>query len=314
MPEKTPELSDAIKKKHDENIETKNQGSRFLAILYALKSRETLIFLKQIIKEIPKVGKNIQRLKKYGIKHILQHIKHEIFYPHFKEHYYSKKNIIKPIDHKNRFKKITLDTTYFNTELCEIGKKYNSDKSPHNPDKFRHAYTGIYHFLFHKIRNEKLNVAEIGINKNDGMKMYRDYFKNANMYGFELKSELIDNAKKDNLHNTKYFSMDVDNPSNIKEAFAKSEVKFDIIIDDSSHLFDHQINIIKNSIPYLKKDGYLIIEDIFNNKKIFEEKNYYKELKDLESDFSEIFFVQSEHINRYSPFFDNDKLLVLIKS
>ena len=62
MPEKTPELSDAMKKKHDENITTKNQGSKFLAILYALKSRETLIFLKQIIKEIPKIGKNIERV------------------------------------------------------------------------------------------------------------------------------------------------------------------------------------------------------------------------------------------------------------
>lgn len=105
MPEKTPELSDAIKKKHDENIETKNQGSRFLAILYALKSRETLIFLKQIIKEIPKVGKNIQRLKKYGIKHILQHIKHEIFYPHFKEHYYSKKILLNRLTIKIDLKK-----------------------------------------------------------------------------------------------------------------------------------------------------------------------------------------------------------------
>ena len=91
MSEKTQELSDAIKKKHDENITSKNQGSKFLAILHALKSRETFIFLKSIIKEIPRIGKNIERVKKYGIKHILQHLKHEIFYPHFKEHYYSKK-------------------------------------------------------------------------------------------------------------------------------------------------------------------------------------------------------------------------------
>jgi hypothetical protein len=302
------------KKKLDENDTIKNQGSKFSAILHAFKSPETLIYLKQIIREIPRIRKNIERLKKYGIKHILQHINHEIFYTHFQKHYYSKKNIVKPINHENRFKKITLDTTYFNTELCEIGKKYNSDKSPHNPDKFRHAYTGIYHFLFYKIKNEKINVAEIGINKNDGMKMYRDYFKNANLYGFELKSELINSAIKDNLYNTKYFSMDVDSPSSIKEALTKSEVKFDIIIDDSSHMFDHQINIIKNSISYLKKDGYLIIEDIFNNKKIFDEQHYYEELKNFANYFSEIYFVQSEHLNRYSPFFDNDKLLVLRKS
>ena len=106
MPKKTPELSDAIKKKHDENITSKSQGSKFLAILHALKSRETFIFLKSIIKEIPRIGKNIERVKKYGIKHILQHLKHEIFYPHFKEHYYSKKILSNQLTIKIDLKKL----------------------------------------------------------------------------------------------------------------------------------------------------------------------------------------------------------------
>ncbi len=314
MPEKKPELSDAMKKKPEENITSKNQGSKFFASLHALKSPKTLKVLIYIVKEIPKVRKNIERVKKYGFKHILKYFHYEIFGGSLYDHYYSKKNIVKPINHVNRFKKITIDTTYFNSDLCEVGKKHNTDRSPHNPNTHRHAYTGIYHFLFHKIRNEKLNIAEIGIYKNSGMKMFREYFKNANLYGYELLPELIESAKKDNLYNTQYFPMEVDSSSSIKEGLEKCDDKFDIIIDDSSHMFEHQINIIKNSIPYLKKDGYLIIEDIFNNIKIYEEEHYYKELNDFKEFFSEIYFVQSEHLNRYSPLYDNDKLLILIKS
>ena len=288
--------------------------AKIYSIFRALISPNTYKVLFQIAKEIPKVNKNINRIKKYGIKHILKYVAYEIFGGHFIKNYYSKKNVIKFIDNKNKFKKLTINTTYFNTDLCEIGKKYNSDKSPHAPNKHRHAYTGIYHFLFHKIRDEKINIGEIGIYENNGIKMFREYFKNANLYGYENNLNLIDRAKNDNLQNTKYFYMEVNDPVSINDGLKKCEDKFDIIIDDSSHMFEHQINIIKNSIPYLKKGGYLVVEDIFNNIKIHDEKNYYKELNSIEKDFSEIYFVQSEHINRYSPMFDNDKLLVLIKA
>ena len=71
--------------------------------------------------------------------------------------------------------------------------------------------------------------------------------------------------------------------------------------------------MIKKGIENIKKDGYLIIEDIFNNRKIHEEKNYYNELKEFEDVFSEIYFIQSEHLNKFSPLYNNDKLLIMIK-
>jgi hypothetical protein len=298
----------------DNNFKKIRFRDKFLALIYALKHRNTLKVLIYLFKELPKLRKNIKRIKKYGIKHIYSHFRYKILIPGIKKDYMSKNNIIKEIDHRNRFKKITIDTTFFNSELCEIGKRYNSDKSPHMPDKHRHAYTGIYHLLFHGIKNNNLNFAEIGIYKNQGMKMFRDYFKNANLYGFEKMQNLIDDAKKDNLYNTKYFQMDVNSSLSIKKGFENCSNKFDIIIDDSSHMFDHQINIISTVYPYLKRGGYLIIEDIFNNIKIYDEKNYYNKLDGVKKNFSEIYFIQSEHINRWSPMYDNDKLLVLIKS
>ena len=65
---------------------------------------------------------------------------------------------------------------------------------------------------------------------------------------------------------------------------------------------------------YMQKNGYLIIEDIFNNRKSHNEENYFKNLNKFQKFFSEIYFVQSEHLNKFSPLYDNDKLLVLVKS
>ena len=54
----------------------------------------------------------------------------------------------------------------------------------------------------------------------------------------------------------------------------------------------------------------IIIEDIYRDAS---ETKYYDELKDVLDQFSEVFFVVTDHIKRYSPGWDNDKLLVLIK-
>ena len=251
-------------------------------------------------------------MKEYGL---IETIK-LIFFKYFKKHFnffFKRFNKIKYIDRKNNFKKIIVDTTYFNSHFCEISKNYKSDKSPYN-SKHRHSYTGIYHFLFHNIRNQNLNIAEIGCYKNEGMKMFREYFSNSNLYGYDISEQHIESAKKDNLRNTFYYLMDVNINENIQNGLSKCLEKFDIIIDDSSHIFDHQINIIKNSIPFLKENAYLIVEDIFNNRKDYREEKYYESLRVFEKFFSEIYFVQSKHLNNFSPFYNNDKLLVLVRN
>ena len=258
------------------------------------------------------IKKGINYLKDHGLKDTVN----MIIFKYFKKYlniFFSKFNKIKNIDKKDTFKKITIDTTYFYSDLCEISKNYKTDKSPYNP-KHRHSYTGIYHFLFHKIKNYNLNIAEIGCYKNEGMKMFREYFKNSNLYGYDIGQKYIDSAKKDDLKNTFYFLMDVGNNENIQNGLSKCPEKFDIIIDDSSHIFDHQIKIIRNSVFFLKDGAYLIIEDIFNNRKEHSEKNYFQSLSSVKKYFSEIYFVQSKHVNNFSPLYDNDKILVLVRN
>ena len=84
--------------------------------------------------------------------------------------------------------------------------------------------------------------------------------------------------------------MDVKNSKDIKAKLGKIKGKIDVLLDDSTHEFEDQIRIIKNSYKFLKKDGIIIIEDIHRYKKSHKEENYFKELKTIKKHFFEIIF------------------------
>tara|TARA_Y100001958_G_C21175785_1_gene506630 strand:+ start:79 stop:903 length:825 start_codon:yes stop_codon:yes gene_type:complete len=214
----------------------------------------------------------------------------------------------------DKFKIFRIDVTNAKTELCKIGAKFGTDKSPYNTQGARHSYTAIYDFLFSTLRNNKMNIGEIGIAKNSGIKTFREYFKFSKIYGFEFDQKLLKNAKKDNLAKTKYFHIDVSNKDNIFQTFKSTNQKFKIIIDDSTHMFDHQINIVKNVYSFIESGGYLIIEDVayFRNLEI----EYIKKIQKYLKYFSNIYFIEANHINKYTMHKEkitNDRLIVLIK-
>lgn len=222
-------------------------------------------------------------------------------------------NLIKKT-RKQEFEEITLELNTKVSELCLLGEKFKTDKSPLNPKldhySHRHAYTFFYDLIFKKYINAKINFAELGIWKNASTKLWRTFFKKAHIYMFDFFDHLIIRAKKDKLRQTKYIKIDVSNYKNLNSTFKNLNKKFDIIIDDSSHIFEHQILIINSLTKFLKPDSFLIIEDIHSNKKRYENKNYFKNIK-VKSKFKEIYFVNFKHKNLFTGFYKNNKILVM---
>jgi predicted O-methyltransferase YrrM len=212
---------------------------------------------------------------------------------------------------------ISININYYNksTELCEIGKKYDTDKSSqrNNPSDYRHChpYTLFYDGLFKNKKNEHLKIAELGILDGASLLMWKEYFPNSEIYGFEYENEYITNFKRkcDNDRIT-LVNTDVKYKDNIIKVFGETNVLYDIIIDDTTHQFDHQITIIENTYKYLKPGGILIIEDIF---KSYNEKDYIDRLKPILHNFQNYYFVSLDHENRNSTGWDNDKLFILVK-
>lgn len=103
----------------------------------------------------------------------------------------------------NKFNEIKLSLNNTISTLCLIGGKYKTDKSPLNPPdsiySHRHGYTFFYDLIFNKFINKKINIAELGTYNNSSTNMWREYFKNAQIYSFDLFDKYLIKAKKDKL-------------------------------------------------------------------------------------------------------------------
>ena len=73
---------------------------------------------------------------------------------------------------------------------------------------------------------------------------------------------------------------------------------------------DDQIRIIKCLHKFLKPGGTMFIEDIYQE---YKEEDYFLSLKNFISHFKEIYFVETEHKNNFSPLWKNNKILILEK-
>jgi predicted O-methyltransferase YrrM len=106
--------------------------------------------------------------------------------------------------------------------------------------------------------------------------------------------------------------VDGDVSRGLREAVGDEAGNYDVILDDSSHEVGHQLRIIREAFPLLKSGGMLIVEDIF---RIADEAQYVDGIgEEILGQCAAAYFVVCEHNMRWSPGWDNDKLLVLVKA
>ena len=208
---------------------------------------------------------------------------------------------------------IVIDTTGAYTPLCYIGKLTGTDKSPYGEHNGHlHPYTGVYSMLFGPLRFREIQFAEIGVAGGASAALWYNYFgkETAKLCFFDRDQNFLNNL--DRMPEPKPFKalMDVNVDGDVARALSLPGGQYDVILDDSSHEFDHQIRIIKEGFPLVKPGGYLIIEDVYRSRP---EIDYENAIRDILPQCAEAYFVVCNHEERYSPGWNNDKILVLVK-
>ena len=208
---------------------------------------------------------------------------------------------------QDMFNSLTIDSTNSRTELCLLGVKYPTDKSPYNTDVnlHKHAYTSIYNLLFSNLRYNDIKLGELGILDNNSMLSWREFFPNAKLYGFEWFDSRLDKAINDKIDCT-YIKMNVKDIESISIGLSNAGSNFDVLIEDSTHEFADQIKFINEAYKHLKPGGILIIEDIYINAN---EQDYFNAINN--DYFSSATFIFANHNLKNSSGWDNDKLLIL---
>jgi len=222
---------------------------------------------------------------------------------------------------RRRIQHIVIDSTGAYTELCQLGKACNIDKSPYNDMGHRHPYTAVYSMLFAPLKNKEIMFAEIGVAMGGSVVLWWKYFSKAHFSFFDRDQNLLNNVNTLHFPSRQPYTglVDVRVDGDIGRAIMNacmhynngSEPRmFDVILDDSSHDYADQIRIIKECWPHIRSGGYMIVEDIFRK---IPESDFERDLDSILPECSDAYFVICNHEERYSPGWNNDKILVLVK-
>lgn len=167
-----------------------------------------------------------------------------------------------------------------NCSLTEIANFHGTDKGTLGPSEEwgGNNYADIYDAYFCQLRNSPIRLLEIGLGvtgesfdskidhgRNLGgggsMKMWYDYFTNADIYGIDINhAGHLDNDR---------INTYVADQGNVEQLEAFIEFSgggsFDIIVEDGTHRPDHQQISLGFFFQHLKPGGLYVVEDLRNN-------------------------------------------------
>lgn len=145
--------------------------------------------------------------------------------------------------------------------LAPIAAKYGSDKCAW------HSYGRIYDQLFTDVTVRK--VLEIGIGYSGllgekyesgaSLRMWAEYFPDAEIYGLDIRPDALVNEGR--IHS---YQCDQGKVESLLAARAAIGTDFDLIVDDGSHVPEHQILSACVLWPCVAPGGRYIIEDVWN--------------------------------------------------
>lgn len=136
------------------------------------------------------------------------------------------------------------------TELDKIGCKCDTDKNSQY-----HNYLDKYEFFLKPWKDTATKVLELGVLKGASINMWSEYFKNATVYGVDINVE----CKQYEGERVKVIIKDLGDEVGLVQL---GKLHPQIIIDDASHLWSHQIKALYHLFPYLENGGVYILEDL----------------------------------------------------
>lgn len=132
-----------------------------------------------------------------------------------------------------------------------------------------HKYSKVYSKFMESRLDDNINLAEVGILTGSGIAIWCDIFKNANIYGLDIDTNIFYNNKS-NLESlgafknkqpiVNSFDQYIDNTEYLG-GLLENDKKFSIVIDDGCHEDGAILKCLESFLPHLEKDFIYFIED-----------------------------------------------------
>lgn len=142
-------------------------------------------------------------------------------------------------------------------EMDNLALHFDSNRASGKGSNW-HNYTEIYSRYFAPLKDKPIKFFEIGIFEGNGVMMWEQYFKNAELHFMDITYSYA-----------KYFSTrshyhlgDQANAKDLLSIMNTTGGDFDIMIDDGGHTMVQQLVSFITLFPYVKSGGMYIIEDL----------------------------------------------------
>ena len=139
--------------------------------------------------------------------------------------------------------------------LDVIGCRHGTEKAS-NTAHCRHNYLPFYEQFLRPLRDLPITLLEIGVDRGNSLRMWRDYFQNAKIVG-------MDCANLTHLASDRIFIEigDQNQPADLTR-IAEAHGPFDVIVDDAGHDPNSQKFCHGFMLSHLKPGGLYILEDL----------------------------------------------------
>ena len=141
--------------------------------------------------------------------------------------------------------------------LLNLAKIYGTDKCDVHHTFSELNYIDIYEKHFEKLRLEPLNLLEIGVLNGSSLRMWKEYFPNAKIFGLDIDPSCA-SVQEDRIDIT----IGSQDDENTLLQLSNKAGYFDIVIDDGSHVNKMILTSYRFLWQHLKSKGWYVIEDM----------------------------------------------------
>jgi hypothetical protein len=136
--------------------------------------------------------------------------------------------------------------------LDELALKHGADKSSE-----QHGFTAVYERLLEPVRDLPVTMLEIGVFEGASLRMWRDYFPRARIFGIDF----ADSARQ---HADSRITVLCGNQMDLRflDTVVAATGPLDFIVDDGGHRPEQQLTSLFHLWEHLKLAGVYTIEDV----------------------------------------------------
>ena len=148
---------------------------------------------------------------------------------------------------------------YFNSDKGEKFKNQYAKPSKQDDKKIiAHGYAKIYEKYLKEKKEKNLNIIELGSFYGNASAAFYFYFKNSQIYSADINPDMYLYRSK----RLKNFFTDTSSRASIESNILTRNTKFDLIIEDASHMLKDQIISLFILFKNLNSGGIFIVEEI----------------------------------------------------